>query len=153
MDQKKSQVLRLVTVNSDETRVERPTRTVPLVHPDTGRPFTGVEATVAMLGDGEYEALEKKHRNIPEKSARGVEWKLDARALTLEILVRCVQSWSGIVAADGKVIAPTAAALQALDELNKLHLAGVARTPAEIVDAEVVAASFREPAAVAGMAG
>jgi hypothetical protein len=130
----KTPVLRLVTVNSDETRVDKPTRTVSLYNPDSGRTLQGVTATVAMLSDDDYAALEKKHRNIPEKGPAGVTWKLDHKALILEILTRTVQAWTGI-------------ALRRHD-MNKTHLAGVAKTPAEVVDAEVVAASFRQPATV-----
>jgi hypothetical protein len=140
---KTPRVMRLLTINSDESKVAAPTRVVALAHPDTGFMLDGVTATVALLEPGEYEALEKKHRTIPDKASGKLEWKLDAKSLVLEILTRTVKSWTGVAAADGKPLAPSPVALNALDDTNKLHLTGVARTPADVVDAEVVDASFR----------
>ena len=148
----KTQILRLATVNSDETSVAHPTRTIALVNPDTGRFLDGVTATVRLLEPGEYERLEEKHRQ-PKKTARGLEWEINVKALTIEILVEAIEAWTGIVGADGKRLPVCSAAIAGLDLLNKSHLSSVARTPAEAIDAEVVEASFREPAAVAGVAG
>lgn len=147
-----SPLLRLVTVNSDESTVPAATRTVSLLNPDTGRYLDGVTATVSLISPHELEQLEKKHKTIPDKTARGVEWKVDSKAFVLEVLETCVRSWTGIVGADNKPMPLCLAALHALDDTNKLHLFGVAKTPAEMVDAGVVAESFREPAAVGGMA-
>lgn len=147
----KTHALRLVTVNSDESPGQS-TRTIALVDPDTGRFLNGVTATVRLLAPGEYEQLAEKHRQ-PKKTAKGVEWELDVKALTLEILVTTIESWTGLVGADHKPIRVCTPAIVALDMLNKSHLASIARTPAEAIDAEVVAASFREPAAVGGLAG
>lgn len=152
MDSKKTTpALRLVTVNSDESTVLDPTRVVALLNPDTGRYLDGVTVTLQLLDTTAFEQLEKKHRT-PEKTPKGVEWKTDTKSLVLEVLVKCVQSWTGIVGADNKPMPVCGAALKALDDNNKLHLFGVARTPAEMVDAEVVVESFREPAGVGPVA-
>lgn len=148
---KKAPALRLVTINSDASTVPRATRTVALLHPDTTRYLDGVEAVVRMLEPDELKRLEDKHR-LPQKTVKGVEWKTDVDALMLEMLVTAVESWRGILGADNKPMRLCPAALKALDPLNKSHLAAVAKTPAEVVDAEVVDASFREPAGVAGVA-
>lgn len=152
MNETKSPFLRLVTVNSDESTVPRATRTVALLNPDTGRYLEGVTATVRLLEPGEYQAIETKHR-APKQTAKGLEWETDTKAVTLEVLVTAVESWTGIVGADHKPIKVCPPALKALDEFNKAHLAGIARTPAEVVDAALVDASFRQPAGVAGVAG
>lgn len=152
MDPKKSPLLRLVTVNSDESTVLAATRTVALLNPDTGRYLEGVTATLALLSPHDVEQLEKKHRTIPDRSSGRVDWKIDTKALLLEILVTSVQSWVGIVGADNRPMPVCLAALHALDDTNKLHLAGIAKTPAEMIDAEVVDASFREPAGVGPVA-
>lgn len=140
-------VLRLVTINSDESKVQDATRTVALLHPDTGKALDGVTAVVSMIGDARYREITEAHRE-PDKRTGKVEWKIDLDAVTLEVLTVAVLSWSGVVGADGKPVPVTGAVLKALDFFNKSHLAGVARTPAEVVDAEVVAASFRESADV-----
>lgn len=142
---KKTASLRLVTLNSDESAVARATRTVALLNPDTQRYLEGVEAVVRMLEPDEVKRLEEKHR-LPMKTPRGVDWKVDTEALVLEILVTAVESWTGIIGADHRPLRVSAVALKALDSLNKAHLAAVAKTPAEVVDAEVVEASFRQPA-------
>lgn len=152
MDPKKSQLLRLVTVNSDESTVKAPTRTVQLLNPDTLRYLDGVSATVRLISPHDLELLEKKHRTIPDKSSGRVEWKVDAKALVLEVLEIAVESWQGVFGADNKPMPVCLAALNALDDTNKMHLSGVAKTPAEPIDAEVVDASFRQPSAVDGVA-
>jgi hypothetical protein len=148
---KTAPALRLVTVNSDESPVAAATRTITLVNPDTGQRLDGVTATVRLMAPAAYEALEKQCRT-PERGPRGLEWKIDVKRLTIEVLIECVESWTGVLGADGKPMPVVPGALQALDEFNKVHLAAAARTPAEVVDAEVVAASFRESAGVAGVA-
>ena len=148
-----TKLLRLVGVNSDQSKVPGATRTVPLVHPDTGRPLEGVTAVVRMMSPDRYRELEKEHRQ-PKKGAGGkVEWEVDFDALKLAVLVESVESWAGVIGADHKPVPVTAAVLQELDPFNQVLLAGIARSPAELVDAEVVAASFRQPADVAGVAG
>lgn len=149
-EKKKAAALRLVTINSDESAVTSATRTVALLHPDQARYLEGVEAVVRMLASDEVKRIEERHR-LPQKTAKGVEWKVDTDAMVLEMLVTAVESWTGILGADGKPMRVCAAALKALDGLNKSHLAAVAKTPAEVVDAEVVETSFREPAGVARM--
>lgn len=144
---KKADALRLVTLNSDESSVDHPTRRVALLHPDTTRYLTGVEAVVRILSPAELKALEDKHRHA-EKTPRGVDWKVNQEHLVHEMLVTAVESWTGVLGADGKPIRLCPAALKALDALNQAHLAAVAKTPAEVVDPEVVDASFREPAGV-----
>lgn len=139
---KRTPFLRLVGVNSDESTVPAPSRTVALLHPDSMRYLDGVTATVQMLTEDEFKAIQQRHR-APEKGPKGVEWKIDERAVMREILVGQVSSWTGIVGADNKPMKLCAAALDALDSVNKAHLVSVARTPAEMVDPEVVAASFR----------
>lgn len=153
MDTKKTPFLRLATINSDESTVAHATRTVALLHPDTLRYLDGVTATVRLMPAEEYEALQQKHRSIPEKTPKGVEWKLDTKKLFIETLVATLESWSGIVGADNKPMKLCPAAIAALDDNNKAHLVSVARTPADVIDAEVVEASFRESADVAGVAG
>lgn len=150
----KAQALRLVTVNSDQSPVLGPTRTVPLLHPDTLRPLVGVEATVRLIGRDEYEAIEARHR-VPDKSSGRVEFKVNQAAVLLEVLADRLVSWKGVFGADAKPVPICGVAIKALDEYNKTHLVGVARTPADAIelDAEVVAASFRESAGLAGMAG
>lgn len=147
---KKADALRLVKVNSDESPVHQPTRTVALVNPDTARYLHGVTAVVRLLEPHEIKAIEDKHRT-PDKTPKGVEWKTNTERVVDEILVTAVESWTGVFGADGKPMPLCAAALLALDGLNKAHLASTAKTPAEVVDPEVVAASFREPAGVGGV--
>lgn len=146
-------LLRLTTLNADETRVHKATRVVPLLNPDSGRYLDGVTATVRLLWPEEYKAIEDRNRRL-EKTPTGTEWKTDTKTLITEVLLEAIVSWDGIVSADNKPLPVCAAALQygVLDDLNRMHLAGVAKTPAEVVDAEVVAASFREPAAVGPVA-
>lgn len=153
MDVKKTPLLRLVTVNSDESTVVGATRTVALLNPDTGRYLTGVKATLKLLSPHDIEQLEKKHRTIPDRTSGRVEWKIDTKALLLDILSASLQSWEGVIGADSKPMPVCLAAFHALDDQNQLHLAGIAKTPAEMIDAEVVEASFRKPAPVAGVAG
>lgn len=142
---KKTPVLRLATLNSDETAVVHATRTVSLLHPDQVRTLEGVTATVRLLAKAELKALEEKHR-LPAKTGKGLEWKPDTEKLVAEILVLTVEAWTGVIGADNRPMPLCPAALLALDDLNKAHLASIAKTPAEVVDAEQVEASFRESA-------
>jgi len=143
-------LLRLSTINSDESMVADATRTVALLNPDTGKPMDGPTATVALISDERYKEIVKRHRE-PDRSSSRVEWITDMDKVTLQILAESVQSWGGVVGADGRPVPISGAVLKALDFFNKTHLAGVARTPAEMVDAEVVAASFRQPPVVVGV--
>lgn len=154
MDPKKTPLLRLAGVNSDASRVVQATRTVALLNPDSGRYLEGVTATVRLLSPAEVNAIEEKNTDTV-KGPRGIEKKVNLPAFITEVLLETVEAWQGIIGADNKPMPLCAAALQhgVLDELNRAHLAGVAKTPAEVVDAEVVAESFREPAGVAGVAG
>lgn len=151
---RKAPALRLVTINSDQSPVLGPTRVVTLLNPDTLRPLAGVTVTLRVLGREACEAIDLKHR-VPDKSSGRVEMKVDQKAAMLEVLFEAVVSWQGIVGADNKPLPVVGATLKALDQYNQAHLAGAARTPSEIVelDAEVVEASFRESAGVAGVAG
>lgn len=148
----KPHALRLVTINSNETPVPRATRTVALLNPDTGRPLVGVEAVVRILEPDEVRGFERKHQ-VAEKTARGVEFKTNQEALIAELLVAGVESWTGILGADHKPMRLCGPALMALDPLNKAHLAAITKTPAEVVDPEVVEASFRQPAGVGAVVG
>lgn len=143
----KKHCLRLVTMNSDESTVPAATRTVSLLDPDTGRPLTGVTAVVAMISTETYREIEMRHRE-PDRSSGKVEWKVDMKSTTEELLTLAVQRWDGVIGADNKPIPVNGKVLQHLDFLNAAHLAGIARTPAEALDAEVVAASFRQPPVV-----
>lgn len=152
MESTKTSFLRLATINSDESKVAAATRTVALLNPDTGRPLDGVTAVVRLMSDADFKEVETENRQ-PEKGPTGkVAWKSDTEAVVKQVLVESVQSWSGIVGADNRPMPLCAAALLALDGMNRTHLAAVARTPAEVVDAEVVAESFREPAGVGPVA-
>jgi hypothetical protein len=136
----------------DQSKVVAATRTVPLLNPDTARPIDGVTAVVTMMTSERYRELERECRE-PDKSGGRVEWKTNVEQLQLMVLTECLESWTGVVGADGKPLPVTGAVLKALDPFNRVHLAGIARTPAEVIDAEVVEASFREPRPVAAVAG
>lgn len=152
-DQSPAAFLRLIGINADQSTVVAPTRTVPLLNPDTARPLAGVTATIMIMSPERYRELEKAHR-VPEKGLSGkVEWTVDVEALQLAMLTECLQSWTGVIGADNKPLPVTGAVLKALDAFNRTNLAGVARTPAEVIDAAVVEASFREPRPVAEVAG
>jgi hypothetical protein len=145
--------LRLIGINGDQSKVDAPTRTVALLNPDTARALDGVTATIRMVTAERYRELEKECR-VPDKGLGGkVEWTVDMEALQLAILTEALESWTGVVGADNTPLPISGAVLKALDPFNRTHRAGGRATPAEVIDAAVVAASFREPRPGADVAG
>lgn len=146
--------LRLLSVNSDRTAVPEPTRTVTLVHPNTGKELEGVAVVVRILSDEAHKAIEKEHRE-PQKDGRGAVtgWTIHRERVVDDVLRRSMMSWTGIVGADNRPVPLCGATIAALDDLNKSHIYSLCLTRTDLIDAAVVEESFREPDGVGAVAG
>lgn len=141
-------MLRILTHQAEGVAPQ--TRTVTLVHPQTGAPLPGVSVVVRMMDDDTYKALERSHRElINDPKAGRLDFKVDMDAVIKAVLVASVVSWAGVAGADGKPLPCTPQTVVALDAVNRSLVATAARLTTDVCDPEVVAqASFREPAAV-----
>ena len=146
-------MLRMLTLNSDRTPVHEATRVVQALHPNTAKPLEDVTVTLRLVSDDTYKSIQREHREMLKDEKTGtVDWKIDNEGIVRDVVKRAVIEWTGIVGADNRPVPVCGAAIEALDWTNLNHLCSMARTRTDLIDAGVVAESFREPAAVGAVA-
>lgn len=143
--------IKLHTVLSDGSPNPDPVIVIVVKHPGGENAPTGATVWARAKTQADWRRVQKAYEE-PRRNpfTRQMEMVADTQIVTDALLTESIQSWSGFLGADNLTLACCPASVAAQDPVIKNQILG-AIMGAEVVEAEVTKASFREPARVGGV--